>query len=158
MELVEIAGIALVLAGLAGVVLPVLPGAPLIFLGALLYDWANQWGALGWFWLGVLLVLMLLSEGGEWLLSSASAKRGGASWLSLLVGMVLGTVGLLLLPPFGLVIGSIAGVIGTELLTSGDARRAMRAGGGWLVGWVLSLLLQGTVAMIMVAILLWQAR
>ncbi|MDQ4078860.1 MAG: DUF456 domain-containing protein, partial [Chloroflexota bacterium] len=96
-------------------------------------------------------------EVGEWMLSQAGARRGGASWLSLAAGAVLGLVGLFVIPGVGLIIGSIIGVVGTEFLTSRDARRAAKAGSGWLVGWVLSLLLQGTLAVIMVGIILWQA-
>ncbi|MGH2544413.1 MAG: DUF456 domain-containing protein [Ardenticatenaceae bacterium] len=158
MTVVEAVAALLVLGGVVGVVLPVLPGTPLIFLGALVYDWGAEWSVFGWGWLAVLLLLMLIAEGGDWVLSQIGAKRGGASWLSLLVGAVLGIAGLFLLPGFGLIIGSIIGVVGTELLTSRDARRAMRAGGGWLIGWVLSLLLQGATAVIMLGIILWQAR
>jgi uncharacterized protein YqgC (DUF456 family) len=69
---------------------------------------------------------------------------------------VLGFIGLFLLPPFGFIIGSIAGIVGVELLGSGDQRKAIRAGGGWFVGWVLSLILQVSVAAIMAVIVLWR--
>ncbi len=67
----------LVLAGVAGVVVPVLPGTPLIFLGALVYDWAHGWNVYGWGWLGLLFLLMLVAEVGDWLLSQVGAKQGG---------------------------------------------------------------------------------
>jgi uncharacterized protein YqgC (DUF456 family) len=122
----------------------------------LLYDWANGWQQLGWGWLALLLVLTIVSEGGDWLLSQAGARRGGASWLSLLVGMVAGIIGLFLLPGIGLIIGSILGVVGTELLTSRDARKAAQAGSGWLIGYIVSVILQVTIAIIMLGIIIWQ--
>lgn len=157
-EVTTVLAALLALAGMAGVVVPVLPGTPLIFLAALVYDFGQGWAALGWGWLLVLLALTVAAEVGDRLLGHAGAKRGGASWRAVLVGMVLGVVGTFLFPPFGFLIGALLGVVGTELVFSRDARRAMRAGGGWLVGWLLSLLLQGTVAVVMTAILLWQAR
>jgi hypothetical protein len=157
-ELLDLIAALLVLAGMLGVLLPVLPGTPLIFAGALVYDYAHDWTAFGWGWLAVLLLLTLLSEIGDWALGHIGARRGGASWKALLAGAVLGMIGLFLLPPFGFLIGSIVGVGGVELLSSGDRRRALRASGGWFVGWALSLLLQGTVAVIMVAIVLWRGQ
>lgn len=157
MEPLSLLGVLVILIGVLGVVLPVLPGTPLIWLGALLFDWGYEWQVLGWVWLGVLFLLMLLSEVGDWMLSNIGAQRGGASKRALVVGAVLGLIGLLLLPPFGLIIGSIAGVVGTEILLSRDTRRALKAGGGWLVGWVLSLLFRGLIAMAMVGIIWWQA-
>lgn len=154
----EVVAALVILAGLAGVILPVLPGTPLIFLGALLYDYANGWAALGWGWLLLLFLLMLVAEGGDQVMGHLGARRGGASWLSLLVGFVLSVIGTFLLPPFGFLLGAIVGVVGMELLTSRDARQALKAGGGWLVGWVLSLLLQASVALVMLGIVLWQAQ
>lgn len=154
----ELVAALVMLAGLAGVIVPVLPGTPLIFLGALLYDYANNWGALGWGWLLLLFLLMLAAVGGDQVLGHMGARRGGASWLSLAVGFVLSLIGTFLLPPIGFLLGAIVGVIGTELLISRDARQALKAGGGWLVGWVLSLLLQASVALVMLGIVLWQAQ
>lgn len=157
-SIADVVAALLILAGLVGVILPVLPGTPLILLGALVYDGSHGWAEIGWGWLALLTLLMLLSELGEWWLGHAGARQGGASGLSLFVGFVLSILGTLFFPPIGFLLGAIVGVVGTELLTSRDARRAMRAGGGWLAGWIASLLLQGTVALVMVGIILWQAR
>ena len=156
--MLEILAALMVLAGLFGVILPVLPGTPLIFGGALLYDYANGWQMLGWGWLAVLGLLMVIALVSDLVLSQATARRGGASWRAIGVGFVLGLIGMVLLPPFGLIIGSIAGVLGTELLLRRATRHAVRASGGWLIGWVAGLILQGTIALVMVVILLWQTR
>lgn len=155
--LIDILAALLVVGGILGIVLPLLPGTPLMFAGALLYDWNHAWSAYGPLWLALLLLLVLLSEGGDWWLSNAGARRGGASWQALLVGALLGLIGLVALPPFGFLIGSVVGVAGTEMLRARDGRRALRAGSGWLAGWLLSMALQGTVALVMLGIILWQS-
>jgi uncharacterized protein len=156
-QVLDVIAALLVLAGLFGVVLPVLPGTPLIFLGAVVYDIGRGWTIFGWGWLGLLLFLTLLSLVADWWLSTVGARQQGASWRALLAGIVLGIVGLFLLPPFGFVIGSIVGVVGVELLDAGDTRRALRAGRGWIVGWILSLVMEGSIAIMMMAIILWRA-
>ncbi|MBA3532141.1 MAG: DUF456 domain-containing protein [Ardenticatenales bacterium] len=157
MHPLDIVAALLILAGLLGAILPALPSTPLIFAGALLYDWVHEWQFFGWEWLAVLFLLMILAMVGDWWLGNLGAKKGGASWQAMLVGMVLGTVGLFMLPPFGLLIGSLVGIVGTEMIRARHAGKALRAGGGWLAGWLLSLLLQGTIAVLMVGLILWQA-
>ena len=84
-----ILGIFLVLAGIAGAVLPILPGAPLVFLGLLCAAWADHFQKVGWFTLTVLGILTLLSFGVDFLAKTYGAKRVGASWLALAGAMFL---------------------------------------------------------------------
>jgi uncharacterized protein YqgC (DUF456 family) len=150
-------GVISIIAGLFGVFLPVLPGTPLIFTGALLLDYARGWSLFGLGWLTVMGVLTLISVVADVWLSNMAAKRGGASWLALLVGLVLGMVGLVLLPPFGLVIGSVVGVAGTEWLRERNSGRALQAGGSWVIGWVLGRAFEVVVALVMLAIILYRS-
>jgi uncharacterized protein YqgC (DUF456 family) len=48
-----IAGLALIALGIAGVVLPALPGVPLVFLGVVLVAWADGFTKIGGWTLGV---------------------------------------------------------------------------------------------------------
>jgi len=47
-------------------------------------------------------------------------------------------------------------VLLTEIVRLGDLRKALKAGSGWLVGWVLSAVVQLGVGLIMLAIFIWQ--
>jgi uncharacterized protein YqgC (DUF456 family) len=45
-----------------------------------------------------------------------------------------------------------------ELGRVGDWRKVLKSGGGWLIGWLLSTVVQLSIALIMIAIFLWQVR
>lgn len=105
----------LVLAGLLGTVLPVLPGIPLMFAGMLLAAWAGDFQAIGAPALIVLAALTLLSVAVDFWATAHGAKRVGASRLAMW-GAVIGTlVGLLFGLP-GLLLGPFAGALAGELL------------------------------------------
>jgi uncharacterized protein YqgC (DUF456 family) len=155
MDVLEVLAIVLVVAGVLGAFLPILPGSPLIFAGALLYDYSSDWTTFGWLWLGVLLLLMVGAEVAEWWLSNMGAKVGGASWQALVVGAIGGLIGLFI-PPFGFFIGAVGGVIATEYWRTRSLRGATKAGGGWFVGWLLGLIVQVLTVATMTFIFVWQ--
>lgn len=135
----------LMLVGLAGTLLPILPGIPLMLIGMLIAAWADDFTRIGWVTLLILGLLMALSFVIEIAASALGARRVGASReaiagaaLGALLGMFLGLAGLIL-GPF---IGAFAG----ELMARRDGARAMQVGVGAWVGFVL-----GTVAKIAVA-------
>lgn len=104
-----------VLAGLAGVLLPVLPGAPLVFVGLLLATWADGFAHVGWPALALLSVLTVLALVVDVWATAHGAKRVGASRLAML-GATLGTVvGLFFALP-GLLLGPFIGAVAGELL------------------------------------------
>jgi uncharacterized protein YqgC (DUF456 family) len=53
-------------------------------------------------------------------------------------------------------VGAILGVLLTEIIRHRDWRQALKAGRGWLVGWVLSTVVQLGIGLVMVAIFVWQ--
>lgn len=123
----------LVVAGLLGLVLPALPGAPLLFAGLLLAAWAEGFAYVGTGTLVVLALLALLTYAVDFAASAFGAKRFGASkravagaLLGALVGLFFGLPGVLLGPFVGAVIG--------ELTAQRSLRDAGRAGVGATVG------------------------
>ena len=105
----------LVLVGLAGVILPALPGLPLVFVGMLVAAWADGFSNVP-VWIMVLLgVLTLLSLAIDFWATALGAKRVGASRKAIL-GAMLGTLGGLFLGPIGLLLGPFAGALAGELL------------------------------------------
>ena len=134
-----LAGI-LILVGMAGAVVPILPGVPLVFGGMLLAAWADHFQHIGTFTLIVLGVLAALALLVDFVAGVLGAKRVGAStralWgasIGMLAGFFFGLPGLLL-GPF---LGAVAG----ELSAGGRLERATRIGIGTWIG-----LLFGTLA------------
>lgn len=109
-----ILAVALVLGGLAGAVLPILPGLPMVFGGLLLAAWVDGFEHVGKYTLSVLGVLLVIGLVLDFVAGSFGAKRVGASpkavlgaTLGSLVGIFFGLGGLILGPFIGAVIGEI---------------------------------------------------
>jgi len=116
----------LVLAGLVGLLLPVLPGPPLVFAGLLIAAWAEDFAYVGTGTLTLLAVLALLTYAVDFAATALGAKRFGASKRAVLgaavgalVGLFFGLPGILLGPFIGAVIGELTAQRGL-----GDAGRA----------------------------------
>lgn len=135
----------MVLAGLAGSVLPALPGVPLVFGGLLVAAWADDFQRVGWITLTLLGLLTLLSFVIDFAATALGAKRVGATKLAI-VGAALGTIAGLFLGIPGLIFGPFAGAVAGELISHGKVEQATRAGVATWVG-----LLFGTLAKLALA-------
>lgn len=144
------------LVGVAGTVLPVIPGTILIFVAALVYALIEGFQAIGWPTLLVMGVLTALATTADIWASSIGAKMGGASMWSVVIGLIASLVGFVVFNLFGAILGAVLGVLITEAVRVGDWRQALKAGSGWAIGWVLSTIFQLVTALIMVAIFVWQ--
>ena len=143
--------------GLVGIVLPVLPGSILIFVAALGYALLDGFQTVGWVTLLVLGILAAAATTADLWATSMGAKAGGASGWSILAGMVGGLVGLLLFSLPGSIIGALLGMLLVEVLRLKDWRKAIKSGGGWLFGWLLSTVLELAIGLVMIAIFVWRA-
>jgi len=127
----------LVLLGLAGIVLPALPGVPLVFAGLLVAAWADGFQHVGVAMLVVLGLLTLLSLAVDLWATALGARRVGASRLAVF-GAIIGTLAGVLFAPVGLFVGPFAGAALGELVTlrrldTAGIGQATRVGiGTWL--------------------------
>jgi uncharacterized protein YqgC (DUF456 family) len=127
-----IASIVLVLLGLAGTILPALPGPPLIFGGLLLAAWIDDFERVGYVVVVVLGALTLLTIVLDVIAAMLGARRVGATRAGV-VGSALGTLVGLFFGFFGLVFGPLLGALIGEL----SARRGMLSAGRVAVGtWI----------------------
>src|SRR5690606_22520530 len=124
----------LIVLGVVGSVLPLLPGVPLVFAGILLYGWATGFTVINGSFVALAFGLTLLSLVLDWVAGSLGARRYGATTWGVLGAMVGGVVGLLAFGPFGIIAGTFFGAMLGELLMGRAASAAMRAGWGSLLG------------------------
>jgi uncharacterized protein len=117
----------LVCIGLAGAVLPALPGVPLVFSGLLLAAWAGDFARVSGLTLALLGLLTVLSFAIDFTATALGAKRVGATKLAVL-GAALGTLAGLFLGLPGLLVGPFAGAVIGELVSHGKVEQATRAG------------------------------
>lgn len=150
--------IILVLAGLAGTLLPAIPGIPLVFAGMLLAAWAGGFEYIGPLTLAVLAVLTLVSVVADYWATAMGAQRVGASGKAL-AGAVIGTFAGMFFGLVGVFAGPFLGAVAGELLhlRSLDGRgigRAARVGAGTWVGVVVAVGLKLMLAFAMIGIFL----
>ena len=131
----------LILVGIAGVILPALPGLPLVFIGMLLAAWAGDFQQIGWVTLVVLGLLTLLSVAVDFFATLVGAKRVGASKKALW-GAVLGTFVGIFFGPIGLFAGPFVGALLGELWHGKEIGQATKVGLGTWLGIVLGIVLK----------------
>ena len=137
---------------IAMLAIPILPGQFIIWLTALIYALIAGWAVLGWVTFILLTVLMLmaglLDEVAGWL----GAKGGGASWTAIVVGFILGFIGMSLFNFVGAILGAVAGIVYVEYRKNKDWNRSLKAAGGYVAGWLGSLVARFGIAVVMVII------
>ncbi len=131
--LLWVLALALVVVGLAGLVLPAMPGAPLLFAGLLLAAWADNFAYVGWGTLVILGVLALLTYVVDFAATAFGAKRFGASKRAIIGAAIGGLVGLFFGLP-GVLLGPFAGAVIGELSAQRGLHDAARAGIGATIG------------------------
>ncbi|RIK39943.1 MAG: hypothetical protein DCC55_16585 [Chloroflexi bacterium] len=157
-------GYAAIVVGFMGSILPVLPGPPMIWLGALLWAWGNDFEKIGWPTLTLLGILALVSLGLNFVFTTSLSRRAGVSWRAIggaLLGAFVGGLMLTAIPLIGTLIGALVGaVVGmwvVEYLVRQNGQAATNAVRAYLSGATLSAATQFVVACLMLSIFVWQA-
>lgn len=122
-----VAAIALIAIGVAGTILPAIPGVTLVFLGMLLAAWIDDFARIPLWLVVIFAILTAVAWAIDYLAAAAGAKRAGASKLAVLgamigtvAGIFMGFVGLLFMPLVGAAVG--------EYIAQRDLRRAGNVG------------------------------
>jgi uncharacterized protein YqgC (DUF456 family) len=149
--LLWVLGTLLVLVGLAGIILPALPGTILIFAGLVLAAWADGFTRVGPGTLVLIGVIAAASYGVDFVAAAAGVKRLGASPRAM-VGAGLGTLLGLFFGLPGLVVGPFLGAVVGELSANRDLARAGRAGLAAWIGFAIGAVVKVALAFSMIAI------
>lgn len=123
----------LTLVGLAGMLLPLIPGAPLLFLGLVFGAWADDFRYVGGWTIFALAVMAGLSYVVEFAASVLGAGKFGGSKRAMVGAAIGGIIGLPLGLP-GILLGPFIGAVIAELSLQRSLDRASRAGFGTVVG------------------------
>jgi uncharacterized protein YqgC (DUF456 family) len=164
-DILTLAAYVLILLGLVGAILPILPGPLLIWLGVLVWGWTDGFQAVGWPTLAVLGLLMILAWTGDLVLTTLGTRNAGASWKAIAGAIVGGIVGAVLLSGLLLVIGTIigtiagamVGIVAVEYYDKRDLGKALQASKGYLLGSLAARALELFLSLLMIAIFVWQA-
>lgn len=146
-------GILLVLAGLAGVIIPGLPGVIFVYLGLFLVAWADSFVRVGWITLTILLVIGAAAWAADMVTTTYGARRFGASrWAALGAGIGM-FIGFWFGLP-GIIIGPFAGALLVEWLVRRNFIEAGKAGVGTWIGLLLGTAIKIALVFVMIGVFL----
>lgn len=143
--------IVLILVGLAGTVLPALPGTALVLGGIVLGAWVDNFTRVGLVTLAVIAAIAVLAWVLDYVAGLLGAQRAGASRQALIgaalgtvVGLFMGLVGVLFMPLVGAAIG--------EYIARKDQQQALKVGVSTWLGIMAGLLAKVVLAFVMIGI------
>jgi uncharacterized protein YqgC (DUF456 family) len=149
----------ILIAGLVGCLMPVLPGPPLVWLGILYYAWRTNWEQVSIPTLVLLLVLAMAASTSNLWLGALGAKKTGASGWATLASFGGGVIGMIFMGGLpGLLIGSVGAIAAVEYYRHRDWNLVLKAGSGYLAGYLLSMLVEFGASLLMIGIFLAAIR
>lgn len=164
-EAVAILGFVLIILGLIGSVVPILPGPFIIWLGALLWAWGDGFVRIGWPLLTVLFLLAIFAWASDVLINMMLSRKAGASWRAIGGSIVGGLIGGFVLsgvfPVVGSLVGALAGAPAgaflVEYMSTRNSAAAFVAVRAYIGSMLIASLLEVIIAVAMVSLFAWQA-
>lgn len=142
--------ILLMIVGLIGTVIPLLPGTTIIFAAAVIHRvMLGEEHSVGWWTLGGLLVLTIISHVLDFTSGSMGARKFGATrWGAF--GAVVGAIAGMFFFPWGLVLGPVLGVLAGELIGGQKLLPAGKSTWGTVLGTTAGIIANGVIGVVMV--------
>ena len=136
--------------GMVGTVIPLLPGTTIIFAAAVIHRVAmGEEHSVGWWTLGGLLVLTIVSHVLDITSGSLGAKKFGATRWGALGGLIGTIVGMFFFP-LGLLLGPVLGVLTGELIAGQELVRAGRSTWGTVLGTTAGIIANAVIGVVMI--------
>src|SRR5882757_1669686 len=135
-----ILGIILVLAGLAGSLLPLLPGPPVAYIGLLIQQLRTDKPFTSNFlliWAGIIVIILIL----DYLVPIWGTKKFGGTKYGVW-GCTLGFILAFWMGSWGVIIGPFIGAFAGEMIANRDSKQAFKAAFGAFVGFLFSTLIK----------------
>ena len=129
-----ILGLLVSIIGLAGCILPVVPGPPLSFAALILLSFAKDWQVFSPTFLWIMAAITILVTVLDYVVPAAGAKKYGASKLGIWGSIIGMFVGLIFFPPWGMLFGAFIGAVLGEFFAGKQGGEALKAGWGVFVG------------------------
>ncbi|MCL4266463.1 MAG: DUF456 family protein [Anaerolineae bacterium] len=146
----------LMLLGLIGIIIPLLPGVFLIWLGVAVYVWQTGFAVITIPHFLLISVLILFAGTSDVWLPYFGAQRSGAAKRSYLLSTVGAIIGSFLLPVIGTIIGFVLGLFLGEYWKHQDANTAVRVSWGGLKGWGIATIIQLVAGVVVIGLFAWQ--
>lgn len=144
-----------VVAGLAGTIIPALPGIPLVFVGLFAMAWIGDFAVMGWKTVLVLAVLTLIGWLVDLLAGAIGARYLGASKRAFW-GATLGAIAGIFFGLPGIILGPFIGAVAGELSVGRDVIHSGRVGVGTWLGMVVATAAKLAIAFLMIGIAAFQ--
>jgi uncharacterized protein YqgC (DUF456 family) len=142
MIILIILGVICLIIGIIGCVVPGLAGPPFSFLALILLSIAKRWETFSPAFLIGMASLTVIVTALDYIVPAAGAKKYGASkfgFWGAVIGMI---IGIIYLPPLGMIIGAFIGAFVGELLIGKQSSAALKAGWGVFIGVMFGILLK----------------
>ncbi|MBW3594614.1 MAG: DUF456 domain-containing protein [Actinobacteria bacterium] len=141
-------GLAMVV-GIAGTILPFLPGIPIVWAAALVYGVVAGFGPVGWTSFAIITALGVTGMVAAFAVPQRHVQAGGAPFSTTVAGVIGGIIGFVVIPVIGIVVGAVAGVLVAERLRTRDWSRAWTSTKRAIVGFGLGAAVQITAGLLM---------
>ena len=134
-------GIVLILIGLLGCVLPIVPGPPLSYAGLLLLHFTERYQFSSSF-LITWAVITVVAYTIDFVIPALGTKKFGGSKRGIWGSIIGLLIGMFLFPPIGIIVGPFAGAVIGELSTGKESKEAFKSGFGSFLGFLAGTLLK----------------
>ena len=154
--IIFIISLLIIFGGFSGILFPIIPGTPLIWLGVFLYAVCDGFESIGWLLLLIFAVLTIISLALDYLGGVIGAKKFGATKWGLIGSVIGGIAGFFMGGIVGLIFGPFFGAVLLELIVGKDLTGAFKSGAGTLVGFIGGAIAKLAIGVIMIGIFIWK--
>jgi uncharacterized protein YqgC (DUF456 family) len=152
-ELLTLAAVVLLVLGVVGSVVPLLPGPLLSLAGVYCYWWASEYTESGLLLLVALTLVGLLALVANYLAGAVSARAGGASLGTSVLAALSGIVLFFVAGPLGIIVGVVVAVFAVEFYRHRDPERSAKTAIYTAIGMLASTVVQFLLTMTMLVVL-----